>query len=761
MANQKKERSTARKWTRRAFIGVGGLAGVGLVVGVGGYMHISSAVKKYSGKGMGDGNSMNAWVRIAPDNTVTIAVARAEMGQGVTTALPQLVAEELEVDMNSIKVVSPQPESPYSNTFLVTKNRPNAFKGYDLLEKVYAFLPVIATGGSTSVIDAWTNMRFAGATAREMLKTAAAKQWGTSLVNCKAENGYVINTATNDRLSYGELAEAASSIELDELPTLKKKEDFKIVGKPVKRLDSFEKVTGTAEYGIDIRLDGMLYAAIKHPSTIGAKIKSVSNEDTILNMPGVKKVLVLEDGPAAVVADNTWLASKAAQALQVEEEGGDVSISTEGILAQMNDLLKQKPLKITRNDGNVADAFAQEQANTKTIEARYDLPYLAHATMEPMNATVLVKDGKATLWCGHQAASVAHTMVEAVSGIPKKDITVNTTYLGGGFGRRGEPDFVRYATAVAKEMEGTPVQTIFTREEDMKNDMYRPMAASQFKAKISGDGELIAWDNKMVLQSCSNNAMGRIMPSMATAPADDETTAEGADNMPYVIKNQRVAFNDIQLPIQIGYWRSVGYSQNGFFAESFFDECAHAVGKDPYEFRRSKLGNHPRFAAVLDKVAEISNWKTPLPEGKYRGISLVKSYNSIVGEVVEISKQGEKEFKIDKVYAAIDCGNVVNPDIVDTQVQGGIIFGLTAALYGEITWKDGQVVQSNFPNYEMVRMGVCPEIQVHIMDIDEPPGGVGEPGTPPAAPALANALFAATGERIRTLPLNKQGYKFV
>lgn len=752
-----KDNSKKKKWTRRAFIITGGLAGTGLVVAVGGNLYMSKAIKKYSGTGMGEGSSLNAWIRIAPDNTVTLAVPRAEMGQGVYTSLPMLIAEELEIDMNSIKVIHPQPDKPYTNTFMLTQKEPNAFKGYSMMEKVYSFIGIVGTGGSTSIPDGFNNMRYAGATAREMLKKAAADQWGVAVASLRAEKGYIINEK-NEKLSYGELAEAAATIKIKDLPELKKKEEWSTIGKPVQRLDIPEKVTGDAEFGLDVRLEGMLYAVLRHPATIGGKITAINNQGTIEGMKGVEKV-VLTDFGAAVIANNTWRAKNAALALDVtEDDAGNTKISSASIAQQLSDILAAKPIATPENEGDVSAAL---KSGAKTIEARYDVPYLAHATMEPLNCTVLLKDGKAEAWVGHQAPFVVQNAVNEVCGIDKADILVHTTYLGGGFGRRGEPDFVKKAAAIAQTMPGTPIQTVFTREEDMRNDMYRPAVASQFKAAVNESGEIEAWDNMIALQSVSSSSMSRLMPSMAVKPKDDEATTEGAMHLPYHMNSRRVAFGQLDLPIQVGFWRSVGSSQNAFFTECFMDECATAAGKDPYQFRRAKLGEHPRFKAVLDKVAEISNWEKPLAENKFRGIALHKSFGSIVGEVAEITKLGDKEFSIDKFYCAIDCGQYVNPDTIEAQLQGGIIFGLSAALYGEITWNNGQVEQYNFPQYDMVRMNVSPTVTVHIMEVDEYPGGVGEPGTPPAAPALVNAIAAATGVRERSLPLAKNGYRFV
>ncbi len=750
-------KSKKNKWTRRAFIITGGVVGTGLVVGVAGMAHVNKQIKKYSGKGMGEGTSMNAWIRIAPDNTITLAIPRVEMGQGVYTALPMMVAEELEVDMSRIKVIHPQPESPYANTFMLTQKEPNAYKGYSLGQKMVAYLTIVGTGGSTSVPDAYNNFRYAGATSREMLKMAAAEQWGIDPGQCRAEDGFIINTTNKEKLSYGSLAQAASEIKLPQLPELKPKSAWTKIGKPVRRLDIPEKVTGAAEFGLDVRFDNMLYAAFVHPSRIGAKITAINNQASIESKKGVKKV-VLTDFGAAVIADNTWRAKNAALSLDLVEEGGNASLSSVSIGQQIDKVLQESPIATPEQEGDVDKAF-NEAGNI--IEARYDVPYLAHATMEPLNCTALVEEDKVELWVGHQAASVARDFAGQVAGVDKSNVTVNITYLGGGFGRRAEPDFIKIATAVAKAMKGTPVQTVFTREEDMRNDMYRPVAASRFKAVLTNDGNIEAWDNMIAIQSVSNSSLGRIVPSMAVSPKDDEATTEGARELPYHMVNRRVAFGNLDLPVQVGFWRSVGSSQNAFFTECFMDECAHAAGKDPFEFRRTKLDQHPRFKAVLEKVAEMSNWEQPLPEGKYRGIALHKSFGSIVGQVAEISKLGEKEFSIDRYYCAVDCGTYINPDTVKGQMQGGIIFGLSAALYGEITWSDGAVDQYNFPQYEMVRMNVSPLVDVHIMEVDAYPGGVGEPGTPPAAPALVNALFAATGERVRALPLNKNGYVFV
>lgn len=751
--------SKKKKWTRRAFLIAGGVTGTGLLVGLGGLLHVNKRIRQYSHEGLGEGASLNAWVRIAPDNTVTLAIPRAEMGQGVYTSLPMMVAEELEVEMNRIEVVHPQPAPPYTNTYMLTQEAPNFFNGYNSKEKLFSYLTIVGTGGSTSVADGYNNLRYAGAAAREMLRQAAAKRWSADVATCVARNGFIVNTANQDQLSYGELAEEAAKIKLAETPALKPKSEWKMIGKPVRRLDIPEKVTGQAEFGLDVRMDKMLYAAMRHPSVIGGKITGIRNKSETESKAGVKKVVLTGFG-AAVIADNTWRARNAALGLELEEEdNGYADISSERIARQLDDILEQPPLATPEHEGDVEAVLSNPDG--KVIEARYDAPYLAHATMEPLNCTVLLEDDRALIWTGHQAASVARSAAAEVLGIDDSEVTIHTTYLGGGFGRRGEPDYVKKAAAVAKAMPGVPVMTVFTREEDMRNDMYRPAVASRFRAVVKNDGSIAAWDNKIATQSVTHSSMKRLMPSMGVDPEDDQSTTEGARELPYHMDNRRVAFGDLSLPIQVGFWRSVGSSQNAFFTECFLDECAYAAGIDPYEFRRAKLADKPRFRKVLDKVAEMSNWKTHLPEGKYRGIALHKSFGSIVGQVAEITKHSDKEFSIDKYYCAIDCGTYVNPDTIAGQMQGGIIFGLSAALYGEITWDGGAVQQYNFPQYDMVKMQVAPTVEVHIMENDEYPGGVGEPGTPPAAPALVNALFAATGVRERALPLVKRGYRFI
>ena len=763
MPDNKKERSTLGKWTRRGFLGIGGLLGVGLVVGVGGYAYLGRAIKKYSGKGLGDGTSLNAWINIAPDNKVTLAIARAEMGQGVMTAVAQLIAEELEVNWEDIQVIHPQPESPYANTFVTSMARENAFEGFGIMGRIASFLPLIVTGGSTTVIDAWTGMRYAGATAREMLISAAADQWGIDRQKCKAENGQVINMDTKESISYGKLSEAAINFKSDQLPVLKKRSEFKLVSKPVKRLDIPAKVNGSAKFSLDIKQDGMLYAAVKHASRAGHKITRIENEEAILKMPGVKKVLVADTGQALVIADNTWRAMNAAKSLKVQEDHDSIDpINSSYISSELHRIADEKPIATKLEKGNPIDIIQGDLSEgQKLVEASYEVPYLAHACMEPLNGTAIMQDGKMEVWIGHQSASAAQGSLAEASGLKKKDITINITYLGGGFGRRGEPDFAYLTGVAAKAMPGKMVQMVFSREETTKNGTYRPGAVCKMQGVIDTDGTLKAYNANVAVQCAEAGAIGRLVPMAAPGPGKAMTTLEGIDNQAYKIPNQKAGFGDFQSPIRVGFWRSVANSQNGFFQESFIDECAAAAEKDPLQFRLSMLKDSPRETALLNKVAQMSSWGNPSDPDLYQGIAILHSFHSTVAEVAEIRKISDKEFKIENYYCAIDCGNTVNPDTIESQMQSGIIYGLTAALYGAITWEDGKVDQSNFHDYPMLKMANTPNIEVAIMDVDAEPGGVGEPGTPPAAPALCNALFKATGERVRTLPLSKSGYTFV
>ncbi len=732
----------------------GGVAGGALVVGIGGMSYLNRSIRKYTGMGMGEGESLNAFVRISPDNQVTLAVARAEMGQGVYTSLPQLIAEELEIDMDQIKVVHPQNEGPYANLWMAHE-QPRAEDGsMTMMQKIFSFIPNVLTGGSTSIRDGYHHQRMVGAMAREMLITAAAQRWDTNASDCYAEKGHIVNRSSGDKLTYGALAAAAAQVKPPKNPPLKARKDFKIVGKPVARLDIPTKVDGSATFGLDVRLPGMQYAVIRHPSYVGGSILSVKNEAQIKGMSGVSGLVKVNDA-VAVVAETTWHARNAALALDVEEQE-NLEHGHKDALKDLKSAMAGEPTKVWEDEGDIEQTLA---GAPNVIEAEYHVPYLAHACMEPLNCTVLVDGDKAEVWTGNQSPTFIVNGVSDGAGVKKSNVKINVTYLGGGFGRRAETDYVYKAAKVAKEFPGTPIQLVYTREEDMKNDFYRPAVMNQMKAALS-DKEILGWKKKVGTQGALSGLLGRNVPMMPMKPEDDPSSTEGMRELKYRLGDAYTDLTCIDLPMSVGTWRSVGHSQNAFFTESFMDECAHALQRDPYELRRDLLEEAPRYRAVLDKVVELCQWDQPLEAGRARGIAIHESFGSIVAEVAEITLE-EKNIKLDKVYCVIDCGAIVNPAIIESQMESGIVYGLTAALYGEISVKDGQIVQQNFPNYQMLQMHAMPEVIVHIMEVDALPGGVGEPATPPIAPALTNAIFAASGERIRSLPLSKHGYTFV
>jgi isoquinoline 1-oxidoreductase beta subunit len=736
---------------RRGFIITGGILGGGLLVGVGGITYVNKKIANYSGLGLGEGTSLNAFVRITPDNKITLAISKTEMGQGVYTALPQLIAEELEISMSDVQVVHPQPEGPYANLFMAHESPRDLYGKLTTMQKIFSLVPNIVTGGSTSVRDEYDHLRVVGAMAREMLVQAAANQWGVSKSDCLAKDGVVLNQSTGEELTYGTLAPEAAKVKAPEKPSLKARENFKLVGKSVPRIDIPEKVTGSAVFGLDVRLEGMKFAVIRHPSQVAGKIVSIKNKASIEAMPGVVGVIQIEEG-VAVIASSTWHARKAADTLQLEEETPEHQEALPLLMASMD----KEPAKVWENEGQIEDVLSKSE---KVIESSYQVPYLAHACMEPLNCTVLIDGDSAEAWTGNQSTTFVINGVSEGAGISKDKIVCHTTYLGGGFGRRGETDFVLEAAKVAKHFPGVPIQLVYTREEDMKNDTYRPAVAARLTAGLSRD-KILGWKKKVSTQGALAGLFSRNIPMMPMSAEDDPSSTEGMRELPYHMEAAYTDLSTVDLPMTVGTWRSVGHSQNAFFTECFMDECAHALGKDPYQTRREILTKHPRYLAVLDRLAEISNWNVDPDPGIFRGLALHKSFGSIVGEVVEISID-VKRLSIDKVYCVIDCGRTVNPAIIESQMQSGIAYGLTAALYGEIEVKKGRIVQSNFPNYEMVKMGTMPRVVTYIMEVDAYPGGVGEPGTPPIAPALCNAIFAATGERIKTLPLSKHGFVIV
>ena len=680
----------------------------------------------------------NAWVRIKSDGSVIIVLDRSEMGQGVATGLPMLVAEELDADWASVNVEQAPANAAYFNP---------AFKGNQV------------TGGSASMRAAWQPMREAGAKARAMLVTAASKQWGVPVETCRTQRGLVLHEESGRRLSYGDLADAAGKLPVPEKVPLKDAKDFRLIGQSVARVDTPGKVAGTAQFGIDVRLDGMLTATVIRCPVFGGKVAGF-DATKAKTVPGVKHVVQIDSG-VAVVADSYWSAMKGRDAvLATWDEGAAKALTSEALRARFKDLAKGKAVE-ARSAGNVETALA----DARPVEAEYELPFLAHATMEPQNCTADVRTDRCVIWAPTQfqagdpmfAGGGARGVAMQITGLSREKIEVHTTQLGGGFGRRLESDFVVEAVQLSKAV-GAPVKVVWTREDDMQHDVYRPMSYHKLSAGLNAAAEPVAWRHRVVAPSIISRFIPGWLPQFVVNMLPpmkggiDEGSVEGARDHPYAIPNQLVEWVKADTPVPIGFWRSVGFSFNSFVVESFVDELADAAKQDPFEFRRKLLAASPRHKAVLELAARRAGWSESLPPGHFRGIAVARSFLTYVAQVAEVSID-DGQVKVHRVVCAVDCGQVVNPGIVEAQMQSAINFGLSAALYGEITLQDGRVVQSNFHDYPVLRMQEAPAIEVHIVPSHEPPTGVGEPGLPPIAPAVANAVFAATGKRIRTLPV--------
>ena len=662
-------------------------------------------------------SKMNAWIRIGSDNTVTVYCARSEMGQGVVMALPTLVAEELEVDLNKIKVEFAPPGEDYINAML----------GGQL------------TGGSTSVRDGWEKLREAGAKARVMLTEAAAAKWGVSAADCKAQNGFVLYK--DKKASYGSLAQAASKLTPPKEVKLKDPSKWRYVGKPLKRLDTAGKITGTTEFGIDVKLPGMLYAALAQCPVIGGKVTAVDDAKAKA-MPGVKNVVRITDG-VAVVADSWWQAKQARDALNITwDEGPGKSLSTEGVFKGLADAMA-KPAASIKQQGNVAEAM---KTAAKKVEATYEMPFLSHSPLEPMNFTADVRKDSALLIGSIQFQQLAMGMASAITGLKPEAITIRTTYLGGGFGRRIDCDFMAQAVEISKAI-GKPVKLVWTREDDLTHDFYRPASVTQMSAGLDASGKPTALAFKM----SSPSVTARLFPPLVKDGVDPLMTE--AILVPYDIPNQSVGTVIHDTGLRVGYLRSVSHALNVFANESFIDEMAVAAGKDPYEYRLSLLDKQPRFANVLKLAAQKAGWGKPLPKGRARGIAVMEGYETYMAQVVEASVVNGR-IKVHRVVVATDLGRMVNPNIVEQQIESNIIFGLQVALYGNITLKDGRVQQTNFHDYKLPRMPETPRIEMHIVKSTEKPGGIGEPGMALFSPALANALYALNGKRLRKMPFS-------
>ncbi len=707
--------------TRRQFLK---MAGSGLIIAVAstpsGYRLLSAAeiVKK------NPAFHPNVWLEVRPDNSVIVTVNKSEMGQGVYTSLPMIVADELDADWKNVRMdVAPAGD---------------AYK-----DPVWGMQ---STGGSSSIRHMYEPLRKAGAAAREMLLIAAAGKWSVPIKECTVERGKVRHLKSNRMLTYGRLAEAASTLEVPQNPTLKQESQFRYIGTSLPRLDMYEKVNGLSKFGIDSFVQGMLYGAIARPPAYGADLVSY-NKEAALAVPGVQAIVPIHSG-MAVCADTIDAAWKGRDVLKPNwQNGSHPGLSNESLDKDFMDKLDSKGV-MARNDGDTASALS---ATAKKIEAVYQLPYLSHATMEPMNCTAHVRSNGCEIWAPTQNQSGVLALAVKLTGLKSEQIRVYTTFLGGGFGRRFETDFVEEALLLSIST-GKPVKLLWKREEDIQNDLYRPMNVSRIRGAVDDEGRAISWSHKIVCPSI----FARVFPAMVKNGIDN-AAVEGIENMEYEIPNLAVEYVRIDTPVPVGFWRSVGSSHNAFTVESFVDELAHAAGKDPLEFRLNMLKKHPRTARVLQVAAEKAGWGKPLTRGQARGIAYSLSFGSYVAEIAEVSVDKKNgAIKVHKVTCAVDCGSVVNPSIVSAQMMGGITMGLSAALKEEIEIANGGIKSKNFSDYELLRMNEAPYVDVYIVKNGEALGGIGEPGVPPIAPAVANAVFAATGARIRNLPMKPE-----
>lgn len=752
---------TVGKIARRTF-----LIGTGLVAGslaVGYYFYRKPYPNPLDGELAEGEATFNPYVKIAPDNTITLIAPRAEMGQGVATTLAALVAEELDVRLDQVIVEHGPAGHAYVNTTMLEEGVP--FPSFDestMSELMRAgmgvlgkFLGVQGTGGSTSVIDGYYKMRQAGAAAREVLKLAAAKRLGVEPGSLWTEGGVITDPASGKIFTYGELAQEAASLAPPAEIRLREKSEWKILGKPQKRIDMRAKVTGAPIFGIDVRLPDMLHATLRMNPYRGGPIVGFDAAEAE-KMRGVVKVIKVETGIAngfAVIADNTWRAFQAADAVKAEWGKGSYPPDETGIRKVLEDALDGGDVSYGRNDGDVETAFA-DAPRERIVEADYSVPYLAHATMEPMNATAQLKDGRLDIWAPNQTPTLARQRAATAVGIETENCFVHTTYLGGGFGRRVDIDYAIYAALVAKETDGRPVQVAWTREEDIGQDMYRPAALGRFRARLGDDGLPVAVDMRVAAPSIMGSILPRYFPSLSPI-GPDKTITDGSANQPYSIANYRVGGIKAPVSIPIGFWRSVGNSFNGFFHEGFMDEIAVAGKLDPLELRRRLMTDYPTAVNVIDKVGTMSRWGETLPAGKAKGFAFTLSFGTWVAEVVQVADVGGK-IRIEKVWCAADPGQVIDPAIFKAQMMSGIVYGLSSAIGEEITFADGAAQQSNFHDYGPMRMYQCPEIEVGLLETAHRMGGAGEPGTPPSIPALANAVYALTGKRIRSMPLSKE-----
>ena len=704
--------------SRRSFLQAGAAVGGGLLL-----TFALPFARRDAGAADVDRFSPNAFIRIGRDGQIVLTMPYVEMGQGTYTSIPMLICEELEVDLKQVRVEHAPPNPKlYGNP---------ALGGEQI------------TGASTAMRAAWQPLREAGAAARTMLVAAAARLWNVDPSSCRARSGEVLHTATGRKIKYADVATDAARMPLPEKVALKQPKDFRLIGTSAKRLDTPAKVNGTAIFGIDVRPPGVRIATLAQSPVFGGRVKSVDDR-AAKAVNGVRQIVQLDDA-VAVIADHMGAAKKGLAALVVEwDPGPHTNVNTDAVARQLE--------KATLGPGAVAQTIgdvAKAQAGIVTrVEATYEVPFLAHATMEPMNCTVHVRKDSCEVWVGTQVLARAQAAAATATGLPLDKVIVHNHLLGGGFGRRLEVDGVIRAVQIARRVDG-PVKVVWTREEDIRHDMYRPYFFDRLSAGLDAKGMPVTWSNRFA----GSSILARFLPAAFKDGLDPDTT-DGAIDLVYDFPNLRVEYVRVEPPgIPTAFWRSVGPSHNVFVTESFIDELAAAAKQDPVAYRRALLGKTPRARAVLDLAAEKSGWGKPLPKGSGRGVSIQNVFGTYMAQVAEIAVAQDGSIRVRRVVCAVDCGIVVNPDTVRAQIQSAIVFGITAALWGEITIKDGRVEQGNFGDYRVLRMNEAPAIDVHIVRSQEPPGGLGEPGTSAAVPAVTNAIFAATGKRVRKLPV--------
>src|SRR2546428_1165645 len=714
-SHQKMSRAIHRREFLKVSIGAGG----GLLLG---FRLAGTGETLAMQNGSAASFTPNAFVRIGTDERVTVIVNHSEMGQGVYTSLPMLLAEELDADWNNVAFESAPVDPKYNHPVF----------GMQM------------TGGSSSVWSGFEQFRQAGAAARAMLIAAAAQQWNADPVTLRTESGVVLDD-TNRKLTYGQLAEAAAKMSPPANITLKDSKAFKLIGTPVKRLDTPEKINGNAVFGIDVKHPGMLTAVVARAPVFGAKVKSFDDSHA-RTMPGVRKIVAVPSG-VAVDADSFWQAKGARDALRIDWDEGEMhAFSTSQMMQQFREQAKS-PGKSVRRDGDPDAALSQA---AQKIEAVYEVPYLSHLMMEPLNCAVDLRADSCEIWTGTQFQTVDRAAAAKAAGLPNEKVQIHTTVLGGGFGRRATPqsDFVVEAVHVATAA-GVPVKVVWTREDDMQGGWYRPAFLHSIVGGVDASGSPVSWRSRLVGQSIM---AGTPFESMMKGKEYDPASVEGVDDLPYAIPNLAVESHKADVKVPVQWWRSVGHSHTGFATECFIDELAVLAQKNPYQFRRALLPKHPRHLAVLDLAAQKAGWGKPLPKGRARGIAVHFAFESYNAQVAEVSVDDGK-IRVHRIVSAVDCGRYVNPGIIAAQLEGGAIFRASAALFQEFTFDNGRLQQTNFHTFPVMRMNECPEIESHIVESNEKSGGIGEPGVPCTAPAIANAVFAAIGKRIRKLPI--------